>query len=69
MYDRRLGLSPYLRFFIYASASAREGVNLDKGENISQRKHRVRALDNPSFVFSTEGGMLCIKPTEPGYPI
>ena len=34
-----LGFCPYPRFFICASAAARDGVNLDKAEKLSQRIH------------------------------
>ena len=41
---------------------------LERFLKLSQRKHRG-TLDNPSFDYCpTEGGMLCIKPTEPWYP-
>ena len=36
-----LDFCPNPRFFICASASARDGVNLDKAEKLSQRIHRA----------------------------
>ena len=58
-------------FFIYVAATAWERTNFDRVlEPLTEKTQSHRALDNSSFgYYSTEGGMLRIKPTEPGYTL
>ena len=56
--------------YLYMYQPQLERINLERVlEPLTEKTQSHRALDNLSFCSPTEGGMLCIKPPEPGGPL